>query len=47
MKNKNLKHVDMCNITLILFLKCDVKKFRIPLPPCYTMSHFVDPLRPP
>ena len=31
-----------CNIALILFLKCDVTKFRIP--PCHTMSHFVDPL---
>ena len=39
--------VDTCNIALILSLKCDVTKFRIPLPPCHTMSHFVDPLRPP
>ena len=37
--------VDTCNIALILFLKCDFTKFRIP--PCHT-SHFVDPppLRP-
>ena len=35
----------MCNIALILFLKCDVTQFRIPRPPCHTMSHFVDPLR--
>ena len=43
--------VDMCNIALILFLKCDVTKFRIPLTPlvtqCHTMSHFVDPSAPP
>ena len=31
-----------CNIAEILFLKCDVTKFRIPHP-CLTMSHFVDP----
>ena len=36
--------VDRCNIALILFLKCVVTKFRIP--PCHTMSHFVDSLRP-
>ena len=24
-------------------MKCDVTKFRIPAPPCHTMSHFVDP----
>ena len=35
-----------CNIALILFLKCDVTKFRIPLPLWHTMSHFVDPLPP-
>ena len=35
------------NIALILFLKCDVTKFRIHTPPpCQTMSHFVDPLPP-
>ena len=27
-----------CNIALILFLKCDVTKFRIPPPPCHTLS---------
>ena len=38
--------VDTCNIALILFLKCDVTKFRIP-PPLFkhTMTHFVNPLR--
>ena len=36
--------VDTCNIALILFLKCDVTKFRIP--PCHTMLHFVDPVYP-
>ena len=35
--------VDMCNITLLLFLKCDVKKFGIPPP---LLSHNVE-LRPP
>ena len=34
--------VETCNIALILFLKCDVTKFRIPPP----LSHNV-PLRPP
>ena len=33
--------VDTCNIALILFLKCDVTKFRIPL------SHNVTLRRPP
>ena len=28
--------VDTCNIALILFLKCDVTKFRIPPPPLVT-----------
>ena len=28
-----------CNIALILFLKCDVPKFRIPPPPCHTSSN--------
>ena len=38
--------VDTCNIAVILFLKCDVTKFRIlPSLPCHTMSLFVDPLR--
>ena len=39
--------VDTCNIALILFLKYDITKFRIPRPSCHTVSHFVDPLRPP
>ena len=39
--------VDTCNIALILFFKCDVTKFRIPLPLSHTMSHFVDLLLPP
>ena len=30
--------VDTCNISLILFLKCDVTKFRIP-PPLVTQYH--------
>ena len=30
--------VDTCNITLILFLKCDFTTFRIPPPPCHTLS---------
>ena len=45
MKDKNLNIlVDTCNIALILFLKSDVTKFRIPPPHCHTMSPFVDPL---
>ena len=28
--------VNTCNIALILFLKCDVTKFRIPTSPCHT-----------
>ena len=39
--------VDTCNIALILFVKCDVTKFRTPPPPCHTMLHFVDPHLPP
>ena len=41
-----LNLVDTCKIALILFLKCDATKFRIPPPPCHTMSHFLDPLPP-
>ena len=33
--------VDMCNIALILFLKYDITKFRIPP---FPLSHFVDSL---
>ena len=56
MKDKNLNILSplncfnlvyTCNIALILFLKCDFTKFRIPPLPCHTMSHFVDPLPPP
>ena len=39
MKYKNLNIlVDTCNIALILFLKCDVTKFRIP-PSLVTQFH--------
>ena len=38
--------VDTCNITLILFLKCVVTKFRILHPSLDTMSHFGDPSAP-
>ena len=39
--------VDTCNIALILFLKCNVTKFRIPSTPLLvTVSQFVDPLPP-
>ena len=38
--------VDTCNIALILFLKCDVTKFRIPPRACHTMSHFLNPSTP-
>ena len=44
MKDKNVNIlVEMCNIALILFLKCDVTKFRIPTP----LSHNLTLRRPP
>ena len=50
-KNKHLESTDfesthLYNL-LILFLKCEVTPFRIPPPPCHTMSLFVNSLRSP
>ena len=50
MKDKNLNISSPRTSNPLLYViynwKCDATKFRNPSP-CHTMSHFVDPLRPP